>query len=729
MNIQAANCCKIMTRKLILFFFFTLLCNIVLGQVVLSRDTTVKILTSSGAILKNGWACGFNNPVFAEIDLNNDGVQDLIVFDGQAARLNCFLYSSNGYVYAPEYNSLFPQNLEGWVRTYDYDNDGDKDLFSYIQGSIRVDRNESTIATGLSFTNVTMQLNCHYAGTFPNLFVTRIDIPAFTDIDNDGDMDILAFSINGSWIDLDKNLSMDSLGNNNQFLLYNVPGCWGYFYKESSFNKAVLPVNTSCALLPAHPFRMQNNFDSGSAIWLEDLDGDGDKDFLCGDKVGRNLLKVENCGNTDSAYACSQDTLYPSNTIPASMRDIAAPYLFDFDKDGDKDLLVANFNSSGEDYNNTIYYENTGSTSNPVFTYVKNRFLIDEMVDVGTSSHPVFFDWDGDGLKDLLISNDGYYEGGNYVSKVALYKNVSQGSNYQFQNISDSILSFRSLNIIGTRLAFGDLNNDGDQDLLVGDATGRLSYFQNIGSATNTNLIFSQGYFQNIDVGSDAAPQLVDVNRDGLLDLLVGERNGNINYYRNTGSLSFPVFSFETDSFGKVIVGLATYGIGYSAPLLFDVNGNYELLVGSYKGTLFHYNNIDGNLTGAFQLVDSTYQNIKEPIKAYPAMNDVDGDGKYDLVVGNQSGGVVFYSQYLNSSIAENANPNSKIKVYPNPADDYLTIESINEQVLELYSMQGELIERITIGSGVTNISIANLPSGVYCLKTQFGFANKLIKL
>ena len=718
-----------MTRKLILFFFFTLLCDIVLGQVVLSRDTTVKILTSSGAILKNGWACGFNNPVFAEIDLDNDGTQDLIVFDSQAARLNCFLYTSNGYVYTPEYNSLFPQNLEGWVRTYDYDNDGDKDLFSYIQGSIRVDRNESTTTTGLSFTNLTMQLNCHYAGTFPNLFVTRIDIPAFTDIDNDGDMDILAFSINGSWIDLDKNLSMDSLGNNNQFLLYNVPGCWGYFYKESSFNKAVLPVNTSCALLPAHPFRMQNNFDSGSAIWLEDLDGDGDKDFLCGDKVGRNLLKVENCGNTDSAYACSQDTLYPSNTIPASMRDIAAPYLFDFDKDGDKDLLVANFNSSGEDYNNTIYYENTGSTSNPVFTYVKNRFLIDEMVDVGTSSHPVFFDWDGDGLKDLLISNDGYYEGGNYVSKVALYKNVSQGSNYQFQNISDSILNFRSLNIIGTRLAFGDLNNDGDQDLLVGDATGRLSYFQNIGSTTNTNLIFSQGYFQNIDVGADAAPQLVDVNRDGLLDLLVGERNGNINYYRNTGSLSFPVFSFETDSFGKVIVGLATYGIGYSAPLLFDVNGNYELLVGSYKGTLFHYNNIDGNLTGAFQLIDSTYQNIKEPTKAYPAMNDVDGDGKYDLVVGNQSGGVVFYSQYLNNSIAENANMNSKIKVYPNPTYDNLTIESINSQILELYSVQGELIERMTIGSGVTNISIANVSSGVYYLKAQTGFANKLIKL
>ena len=104
--------------------------SIVAGQASLSRDTTVKILTTNGSILKNGWSCGFNNPVFAEIDLNNDGTQDLIAFDGFSARLNCFVYGTNGYEYAPEYNSLFPQNLEGWVRTYDYDNDGDKDVFS-----------------------------------------------------------------------------------------------------------------------------------------------------------------------------------------------------------------------------------------------------------------------------------------------------------------------------------------------------------------------------------------------------------------------------------------------------------------------------------------------------------------------------------------------------------------------------------------------------------------------
>jgi len=336
---------------------------------------------------------------------------------------------------------------------------------------------------------------------------------------------------------------------------------------------------------------------------------------------------------------------------------------------------------------------------------------------------------DGDGLKDLLISNDGYYEGGSFVSKVAYYKNISQGANHQFQNINDSIINFRSLNIIGTRLAFGDLNNDGDQDMLVGDATGRLSYFQNIGTATNPNFIFSQGYYQNIDVGSDAAPQLIDVNRDGLLDMLIGERNGNINYYRNSGSISSPVFSFETDSFGKINVGLGTYGIGYSVPLLYDVNGNYELLVGSYKGALYHYDNVDGNLLGAFQLLDSTFQNIKEQTKSYPAMNDVDGDGKFDLVIGNQSGGVVLYTQNNNNSIAESQLENSTIKVYPNPISDFLNIESIAGQQIDLYTLQGNLMQSFTIGSGLTKIDLRNLSSGVYYLKSTSNYVVKVVKL
>ena len=110
-------------------------------------------------------------------------------------------------------------------------------------------------------------------------------------------------------------------------------------------------------------------------------------------------------------------------------------------------------------------------------------------------------------------------------------------------------------------------------------------------------------------------------------------------------------------------------------------------------------------------------------------MNDVDGDGKFDLVIGNQSGGVVLYTQNNNNSIAESQLENSTIKIYPNPVSDFLNIESIAGQQMDLYTLQGNLIQSFTIGSGLTKIDLSNLSSGVYYLKSTSNHVAKVVKL
>src|SRR5690606_16196158 len=97
--------------------------------------------------------------------------------------------------------------------------------------------------------------------------------------------------------------------------------------------------------------------------------------------------------------------------------------------------------------------------------------------------------------------------------------------------------------------------------------------------------------YQNINVGLLSKPHVVDLDRDGLPDLLIGERNGNINYYRNTGTATAPAFTLETQSFGGIDLFGTNFGAGNSTPFIADLdgNGNYDLMVGERLGKVHIY--------------------------------------------------------------------------------------------------------------------------------------------
>lgn len=721
--------------KVILFFFF-LGMHAVAQSSLFSLDTTAVFQNSNGAMLFP-LVGGFNSPVFTQIDLNGDGNNDLLILDRVGNRISTFTYNPAAtpikYEYAPRYISLIPP-IHDWVSSYDFDCDGDLDLFTYFNNSIGVWKNDFTQSAGINFSLLTSQINSHYAAGVSPIFSTQVNLSAFEDVDNDGDMDILTFTNSGNFIEYHKNYSIDSLGVCGQLIFKVEPDCWGHFRLSGLTNSALL--NQNCA---TNRFaNRDNHLHSGSVLTVLDQDCDGDVDLINGDILGSNLLYLENGGIADSASIVQQDSIFPAYNTSVNLQNLPAAFYFDADGDGIKDLIVTPFATVGEDLKNVLFYKNTGDNCQNNFSFVKNNFMIDQMVDVGTSSNVTFFDVDGDGKKDLIIGNDYAYNSNPILqySSLSFYKNMSTAGNASFQFVTNDWLNLSALAQFGLYPAFGDLDGDNDEDLLLGNADGTLIYYKNIG-VTTPNFVFSSPNFQSIDIGNNAAPQIVDVDRDGKNDLLIGERSGVLNYYKNNSTGSNLLFTLQTSNFGGVNVSAPNAITGYSNPLLFDNGNGYELLVGSEAGLVYYYQNIDNNLSGVFLLVDSTFDDIYEPKRVTLSMFDYNLDGKKDLMLGNGAGGIRGYLGQLNNAISENQYVELLFDVSPNPLinENVIVLKFSSEVInakLKMTDVTGNVIFESIVNEQYFNLDLSKVMTGTYLIAvSQNGrmFSKKIIKL
>lgn len=719
--------------------------NTCLAQTIFKLDTSI-VVTEGGIALDKAWTGGLDCPMYYTIDLDNNGVKDLFIFDHKSNRILTFINNNIpntvSYTYAPQYEKYFPR-MNDWAITYDYDCDGYNDIFTSGNGGIAVYQNKGLFP--LQFNFITNQINSTYNLGFPfvtNIYANSISVPAFVDVDNDGDMDIINFANGANYLEYHKNYSMDSTGQCGGFRFYNIRRCWGYFTLDGSKNVARLPpatiISNDCPAYPAtsprsnsSAFNVDSVRHSGNLITAIDMEGDGDKDILIGDIVSSNLLYVENGGTPDSAYATSQDTLFPSYDIPAKVDVISAPYILDLDNDGKNDMLVANFNADvfsggGDDINHTHFYKNIATAPNDhVFHFIKNSFLSEEMIDAGTGSHPAFFDVDHDGKLDLLIAADYVFTNDTAIySQISYYHNSGNSTNPQYDLITRDYLGISANHWKGIYPAFGDIDGDGDEDLLLGNDSSWLAYYNNSGGAGPANFTFVTTHYQNISVGSlgqSSTPQLFDLDQDGLLDLIIGRRSGTLYYYHNSGTTSNPVFTFVTSNLGGVTVYDPTQLVGYSIPLFYDSAGTTQLLVGSYTGTIYHYNNINGNLGGQFNLTDSAYMGIYEPVKASPTMADLNADGLFDLVIGNIGGGLRCYKQSFVIGIDETPTIDPLFVFYPNPVNDALTIdfnESTNsgDREISIFNVLGEKIIYLKSKSKRETINLQNISGGSYII-------------
>ena len=723
-------------------------------------------LVKNGTSLRNAWAGGLNLPQFSEVDLNNDGIKDLVAYDREGHVASTFINKGTpglvDYDFVPAYMRRLPQvNTLNFMLLRDYNCDGIEDVFVYnsdINGrgiavwEASYDANDTIV-----YTLITPELEYYLKDGNPfgqDLPVTNADLPVIDDVDGDGDLDILSFNIfNPSFINhvhWYKNMSVEN-GRGCDSLEYVLETeCWGLFEERGDSNRVKLSPNIdSCRNNPYFEVMRQvsdpnvtgsvrevvsnarNSRDPGASLTLFNFNGDTIPDMMISGIDFRTANVISGVEINDTILMTTQNNFYPAYDKPIDIYTHPSMFFLDVNNDGKKDMLAApstTFPGGAVMDSVAWYYQNTGNNINMLFDFQQKDFLVGEMLDVGQDAYPVLFDYNGDGLMDLLIGGFGRcQDGGDYEYGMTLLENTGTLTSPSFEYITNNYAGTDSLQLNGLYPTMGDIDGDGDVDMICGMQNGRLSYFENQGGVGNPALWAPPVHsFSGINVGSVSAPQLVDLDRDLDLDLVIGSRNATISYYENVGTTTNPIFnsSSVTSTLGGYTNSLHSANF---RPFVYDNNGSYELFISQWVGGhIVHLGNIDGNILGTYDTLSESYNNFYQGWNTCFSMADLNNDNKLDYIFGTSRGGVVLLEEKDTlTTIVEVETKQKVVHLYPNPAQDALNIRFLTPNLgkvhLRVYNALGQIVLQKAISKSAEEhqLDIARLGAGVLFLEIR----------
>uniref|UniRef100_UPI0034DF6D21 FG-GAP-like repeat-containing protein n=1 Tax=Candidatus Thiodubiliella endoseptemdiera TaxID=2738886 RepID=UPI0034DF6D21 len=560
----------------------------------------------------------FSKPTLADID--GDGDLDLVVGETYGT---LEYYQNTGTTSNPAYeaktgdsnpfNGIDVVNYSSPILV-DIDGDGDLDLvMGEDNGILKYYQNTGTTS------NPAYEVKTGDSNPFNGIDVGSYSAPNLADIDGDGDLDLVVGGVGGTlkYYYNQQPSSVDGQAPTptatNSWTLSNIPA------GQSAFKVGDV---ISLTLTMSETLKLNNTTGSKVVIAGKDFVLDKTASTTAGDK---KLVFKYSVQAGDSIAATDFDIDNPTSDITLNnITNVAgnAP-VFTADR-----VVLAKVE----------YIEKTGSGNNPF-----------EGIDVGYVSVPILADIDGDGDLDLVVGeNNGtlkYYQNTGSTSSPAY--EAKTGGNNPFNGIDVGIYSAPTL---------ADIDSDGDLDLVVGENDGTLKYYQNTGTTSNPAYEAKTGDdnpFNGINAGYSSSPILVDIDGDGDLDLVVGERNGTLKYYQNTGTTSSPAYEAKTgddNPFNGIDVGYS------SKPTLADIDGDgdLDLVVGKDDGTLKYYQNTGTTSNPTYEAKtgdDNPFDGIDVGDYSAPVLVDIDGDGDLDLVVGGQNGTLKYYYNQQPSSV------------------------------------------------------------------------------
>ena len=569
----------------------------------------IQVVDSSGRQIAHPFLGGLNLPRPQLADADGDGDLDLFV---QEVSDQIMYFENAGGAANPEYRWV-SDAFEGlsvgeWYRFADVDLDGDLDLLAEEPFShIRYYRNDG--GTGPASYVLAADTLVDVAGK--PIFSDRQNIPNAADIDCDGQLDLLIGRLTGTITRYEAE-SPDEDG---------IPR---FRHVTDAFEEIEIVA------------AIQGSRHGANTMALGDVDQDGDHDLFWGDFFEAGLLYIENTGTCARPVLRGTPRPFPLRA-PVATSGYNAPALGDTDGDGDVDLVMGvlggAFNPNRTTVDNLYHFE---QDSDGGFAATTTRLL--PALDVGSESLPALSDLDGDGDLDLLVSN-----------KIESSSTRTAGL-YAFENTGTADApSFAARGVVPGlpeayhyAPAFGDLDGDGDDDLLLGQWRDQVAYYRNDGPGPGLlpRWTLVDSAVAVLTRGRNTTPALGDLDGDGDLDLLVGEASGVFNYYRNEGSPSAPEFQLVSDRFQEIDVGRR------SVPALVDLDGDGDLDLAAgteTSGLRFFLNEGVATASGEPAFVETAPFGPEVPAFATPAFADIDGDGDRDLVLGGAGGGLVIY--------------------------------------------------------------------------------------
>lgn len=690
-------------------------------------DQSIPVKDGNQHNLTIPWGGGLNAAQYNTLDVNGDDQTDLVLFDRTANKVITYINQSGRYIYAPEFESMFPP-LTNWLLLRDYNCDGKKDLFTGDILGIRVFTNVTQpggpltweqyyffIAPGVPKSEVLLTKG--FSG-LTNLQLQFDDLPSITDIDGDGDLDILAMRYQGEGsVEYHQNISntCDSLA------FERVTQKWGGFLECDcgvfAFNNEACPPSSGGRIKHA----------GGKAMLAIDIDNDQDQDLLFSEAECSDLFLLRNEG--DAVNAVFNSAEYFPITNPASFAHFPAPFYEDVDFDNVSDLIVVP-NIFRKDLlevdlkNSNWYYHNIGSQQIPSFDFSEKNFLQNQMIDVGDNAVPAFFDVDGDGDDDMIIGNNADTE--SLTGSIYFYENIGTASEPSFQFVTDDYQSIKSLLLYNIKPQFADANADGKVDLVLTATsfiTGQTNLYY-LANKSNNGVDFSGQLLNTIDFDLLYTENIhmTDIDGNGISDILIGKSNGSLEYWKNNGPKGSFNFTLTDNSYLELGPSVERQSLGIASADL-NADGKDDLVLGDQFGTVGIISSYkEGAETDIISHV--IYNTLTEQYEArnlggriWPAVANLFNTDKPSIVTGNIMGGVQVLRHDGGASISEDPS----IEIYPVPVEQSkeLNVKIDRYATLQMISSLGqELGNPIAITPNQPYVlRVAKFAAGLYILR------------